>query len=133
MFRFSTTWVNYFSCIISLLVKVVQLELFHTFPIPQVSFNPHDNTQVCAVGEKIFKLFRYNDGNLKQFAIHKVNALNYFSHVWLSEDHLLLGTDGGQLQLFEVGDLKNEFQVGMPQLSNKQSQTSSRDISRKAT
>ena len=101
---------------------------------PQISFNPQDNTQVCTVGEKIFKLFRYNEGNLKQFAIHKINALNYYSHVWVSEDRLLLGTDTGRVQLFEVGDLKNEFDVGVPRSSNKPSQASSaRDLSHRAT
>ena len=85
------------------------------------------------MGEKTFKLFRYSDGNLKQFAVHKMNSLNYLSHAWLSEDQVLLGTDSGHLQLFEVGDLKNEFQVGASQLSTRPSQASSRDHSRKPT
>ena len=99
----------------------------------QVSFNPQDNAQVCAVGEKIFKLFRLNEGHLKQFAVHKMNQLNYFSHAWLSEDQVLLGADGGRLQLFEVGDLKSEFEVGASLVSTRQSQASSRDLSRKPT
>ena len=104
------------------------------FPLTQISFNPQDNKQVCVVGEKIFKLFRYNEGNLKQFAIHKMNSLNYYSHTWISEDRILLGTDCGLLQLFEFGDLKNEFEVGAGHsLSAKRSQASSRDLSRKVT
>lgn len=78
---------------------------------PQVSFNPEDNTQICLSGEKLFKLFRYNEGNLKQFAFVKVEAQNYLCHAWLSEDRLALGTDGGKIQLFEGGELKNEFTV----------------------
>ena len=85
------------------------------------------------MGEKTFKLFRLSEGNLKQFAVHKTNQLNYFSHGWISEDQVLLGTDCGRLQLFEVGDLKSEFEVGASQLSTRQSRTSSRDLSRKAT
>ena len=90
---------------------------------------------MCAVGEKLFKLFRYSEGNLKQFGLIKINPLNYFSHAWISEDRLLLGTDNGRVQLFEVGDLKNEFEVGVRAGSSldKPSQASSRDLSRRAT
>ena len=88
----------------------------------QVSFNPQDNTQVCVIGEKIFKLFRYNEGNLKQFAFMKSEPQNYLCQAWLSEDRLVLGTDSGKVQLFEVGELKNEFDV---QLSSRGSADSS--------
>ena len=67
---------------------------------------------MSVIGEKLFKLFRYSEGNLKQFAFLKTNPLNYLSHTWLSEERLMLGTDGGKVQLFEIGDLKNEFEVG---------------------
>lgn len=77
----------------------------------QVSFNPQDNTQVCVVGEKLFKLFRYSEGNLKQFGIMKIEPSNYLCQAWISEDRLVLGTDNGKVQLFEVGELKNEFDV----------------------
>jgi WD40 repeat protein len=102
-----------------------------TYPIRQVSFNPQDNTQMCAVGEKTFKLFRLSEGQLKQFAVNKMNQLNYFSHVWVSEDQVLLGSDTGRLQLFEVGDLRNEFEVGATsQQGVAARQPSSRDLSR---
>ena len=81
--------------------------------LKQVSFNPQDNTQVCVVGEKIFKLFRYSEGNLKQFAFSKLEPSNYLCQAWLSEDQLVLGTDRGKVQLFEVGELKNEFVVNI--------------------
>ena len=69
---------------------------------------------MCVVGDKTFKLFRYNEGSLKQFAFTKVEPLNYLSHTWLSEERLLLGTDKGKVQLFEVADLRNEFIVNQP-------------------
>ena len=47
----------------------------------QVSFNPQDNTQICVVGEKTYKLFRYSEGNLKQFAFMKGDPLNYLCQV----------------------------------------------------
>lgn len=92
----------------------------------QVSFNPEDNTQICLSGEKLFKLFRYNEGNLKQFAFVKVEAQNYLCHAWLSEDRLVLGTDNGKIQLFEGGDLKNEFTVHAATTDDKDSNDSSR-------
>lgn len=39
--------------------------------VHQVSFNPTDNTQLCVVGNGIFKLFRYQEGMLKAFAFQK--------------------------------------------------------------
>lgn len=83
------------------------------YAMHHVSFNPQDNTQVCVVGEKTFKLFRYSEGNLKQFAFMKADPLNYLCQAWISEDRLVLGSDNGRVQLFEVGELKNEFRVSL--------------------
>lgn len=77
----------------------------------QVSFNPQDNTQLCVVGQGIFKLFRYSEGNLKQFAFQKLDPQNFLSHVWLSDEKIVAGTDTGRLLLFESGELRNEFHV----------------------
>ena len=62
-------------------------------------------------GEKIFKLYRYSEGNLKQFAFMKAEPSYYLCLSWISEDRLVLGTDNGKVQLFEVGELKNEFSI----------------------
>lgn len=77
----------------------------------QVSFNPQDNTQLCVVGNGIFKLFRYSEGNLKQFAFQKMEPQNFLCHTWLSDERVIAGTDTGRLLLFESGELKNEFSV----------------------
>ena len=50
----------------------------------QVSFNPLDNTQVCVIGNHIFKLFRYIDGNLKHFGFQKMEPQHLLSHAWVS-------------------------------------------------
>jgi hypothetical protein len=39
--------------------------------VTQVSFCPSDNTSLCVVGNGIFKLFRYQEGSLKQLPIQK--------------------------------------------------------------
>ena len=77
----------------------------------QVSFNPQDNTQLCVVGQGIFKLFRYSEGNLKQFAFQKLDPQNFLSHAWLSDEKIVAGTDSGRLLLFESGELRNELHV----------------------
>ncbi|KAH3831997.1 cilia- and flagella-associated protein 57-like [Dreissena polymorpha] len=81
-------------------------------PIYQVSFNPQDNTQLCVVGNGIFKNFRYSEGNLKVFNIQKVEPQNYLCHAWVSEERVIVGTDTGKLMLFEAGEMKHEFNLG---------------------
>ena len=78
----------------------------------QVTFNPQDNTQLCVVGNGIFKLFRYSEGNLKQFAFQKMEPQNFLCHAWVSDERIIAATDTGKLLLFESGELRNEFHVG---------------------
>ncbi|KAL5016238.1 hypothetical protein ScPMuIL_005827 [Solemya velum] len=80
-------------------------------PIYQVTFNPQDNTQLCVVGNGIFKHFRYSEGNLKTFNFQKMEPQNYLCHAWVSEERVIVGTDTGRLLLFEAGELKNEFHI----------------------
>jgi hypothetical protein len=81
-------------------------------PIYQVSFNPQDNTQVCVTGHGIFKLFRYGENTLKQFAFQKgdVNR-HYLCQSWINEERILVGTDIGKVLLFESGEMKGEYPV----------------------
>lgn len=54
------------------------------------------------------------DTSLKQFGYTKSDILlNYLCHTWVSEDRLLLGTDTGKVQLFEMADLRNEFYANL--------------------
>uniref|UniRef100_A0A8C5QD76 Cilia and flagella associated protein 57 n=1 Tax=Leptobrachium leishanense TaxID=445787 RepID=A0A8C5QD76_9ANUR len=80
-------------------------------PIYQVSFNPQDNTQICATGRGVFKLFRYVEGNLKQTNYQKVDALHFLCHAWLSDDRVICGTDSGRLCLWESGELRWEYTI----------------------
>ena len=81
----------------------------------QVTFTPQDNTQLCVVGHGIFKLFRYSEGNLKQFAFQKMEPQNYLCQAWVSDERVIVGTDNGKLFLFEAGELKNEFNLAAQQ------------------
>ena len=69
-------------------------------------------------------MFRYSDENLKQFAFTKVELQNYLCHAWISEERLLLGTDCGKIQLFEIGDLRNEFFLNPPLSEHSSAMTS---------
>ena len=77
----------------------------------QVSFNPHDNTQVCVSGSGVFKLFRCTEGALKQSNFLELESQNFLSHTWMSEERVIVGTDTGKLMVFESGDLRWEMNV----------------------
>ncbi|KAM5149014.1 cilia- and flagella-associated protein 57 [Mantella aurantiaca] len=94
--------------------------------IYQVSFSPHDNTQICITGQGVFKIFRYVEGNLRQTNFQKVDAQNFLCHAWLSEDRVICGTDTGRLCLWESGDLRWEQSIegrGVQQLQSDRRQS----------
>uniref|UniRef100_W5MH82 Cilia- and flagella-associated protein 57 n=1 Tax=Lepisosteus oculatus TaxID=7918 RepID=W5MH82_LEPOC len=89
-----------------------------TNPISQVSFNPQDNTQICVSGNGVFKLFRYAEGTLKQSNFQKLEAHNFLSHMWVSDERVIVGTETGRLLVFESGDLRWEMSV-VPKLTTR--------------
>ncbi|XP_070706449.1 cilia- and flagella-associated protein 57 [Pempheris klunzingeri] len=80
-------------------------------PVTQVSFNPHNNTQLCVSGAGVFKLFRYSEGALKQSSFSKVESINFLCHTWMTEERVIAGTDTGRLLVFESGDLRREINM----------------------
>ena len=62
-------------------------------------------------------MFRYSEGNLRQFAHQKNDTRNYLCHAWVSDERVIAGTDNGLLQLFEAGELKDNNNFGLPQPS----------------
>lgn len=77
----------------------------------QVSFNPFNNTQLCASGTGVFKLFRYTEGALKQSSFPKVESINFLCHTWMTAERVIAGTDTGRLLVFESGNLRREISV----------------------
>lgn len=77
-----------------------------------MSFNPQDNTQLCVVGNTIFRHFRYSEGNLKPFSFQKLEPQNYLCHAWVTEERIVVGTDNGRLLIFEAGEMKSEIYLG---------------------
>jgi len=77
----------------------------------KVSFNPQDNTQICAVGHGLFKMFRYNDSTLKPSQSLKQENFNFTCHSWISDDRLLAGTDQGKLFVIQNGEILHEIKI----------------------
>ncbi|XP_063772106.1 cilia- and flagella-associated protein 57-like isoform X2 [Pseudophryne corroboree] len=83
----------------------------HKNSIYKVSFNPYDSTQICVTANRIFRLFHYIEGNLKQINSQKVGAHNFLCHTWLSTDRVICGTDNGKLCLWEFGLVRWEHNI----------------------
>ncbi|ORY53581.1 hypothetical protein BCR33DRAFT_3766 [Rhizoclosmatium globosum] len=76
----------------------------------QVSFNPNDNSQICVIGNGIFKMFRYAEGSLKPFLFQKFEARNFLCHCWTADERIVIGTDDSRILICEAnGELKNEI------------------------
>uniref|UniRef100_A0A8C3R6X7 Cilia and flagella associated protein 57 n=1 Tax=Cyanoderma ruficeps TaxID=181631 RepID=A0A8C3R6X7_9PASS len=101
-----TCWLWEKQQLVATLKKILPL-----FFVPQVSFNPQDNTQVCITGNGFFKLFKYSEGYLKQMNLQRGEPENYLCHAWLSEEEVICGTDTGKLSLFETGELHWEKRI----------------------
>ncbi|XP_037535006.1 cilia- and flagella-associated protein 57 [Nematolebias whitei] len=80
-------------------------------PVTQVSFNPHNNVQLCVTGTGVLKLFRYSEGALKQSSAAKMDSVNFLCHAWTSEQRVIAGTDTGRLLVSECGDLRKEIRM----------------------
>ncbi|XP_029007881.1 cilia- and flagella-associated protein 57 [Betta splendens] len=80
-------------------------------PVTQVSFNPHNNTQLCVSGRGVFKLFRFADGALKPSSFSKVDSITFLCHAWVTEERVVAGTDTGRLLAFESGGLRREISI----------------------
>ncbi|CAM9161858.1 unnamed protein product [Discosporangium mesarthrocarpum] len=85
---------------------VAKVRTSDVLPIYQVSFSPVDATLACVCGNSIFQFYRITDNDMRSMPELKVNLHNFLSHTWLKqpEDHLVLGTESGQLVLFRSGD-----------------------------
>ncbi|KAI7809591.1 cilia- and flagella-associated protein 57 [Triplophysa rosa] len=82
-----------------------------TGTITQVSFNPQDNTQICVSGNGVFKIFRYAGEVLKQSSTFKPDSQNFLCHTWMPKEQVIVGTETGQLMLFDSGRLRWEMNL----------------------
>jgi cilia- and flagella-associated protein 57 len=88
-------------------VASVKISLSDDNPVNQVSFCPWDATLAVVIGKGFVRMFRIVDGVLKStpLPVRRDNA-NFISHIWLPDDVLLLGTEGGEILLVENNEYR---------------------------
>lgn len=77
----------------------------------QVCFSTTENTHMSVVGDGVFKMYRYLDGVLRQFAMQKADFPHFVSHAWLTSDLLIGGTVDGRLIVLDSTEYKREYVV----------------------
>ena len=100
----------------------VKVSLSDDNAVNQISFCPWDPTLAVVIGKGFVRMFRIVDGVMKSspLPVRRENA-NFISHIWLPDDILLLGTEGGEILLIE----NNEYRgVIFPSQSGPGSSTS---------
>ena len=83
----------------------------------QVCFSVSENTHMSVVGDGVFKMYRYLDGVLRQFAMQKADFPHFICHAWLSPDLVIGGTVNGRLIVMDSIDYKREYVV-FPDIEN---------------
>ncbi|GBG33254.1 Cilia- and flagella-associated protein 57 [Hondaea fermentalgiana] len=75
-------------------------------PLTRCSFNPVDPSVACVTGDGIFKAFRIVESIFKPMPnlLGQMEPKRFTAHLWLNDDRVLLGTDAGELILFEAGE-----------------------------
>lgn len=77
----------------------------------KVSFNPQDNSQICAIGNSVLKMYRYTDGILKNYLSLKQDVHHFTAHAWLSETLLLVGNNRAELFLVQNCEIQMEYKL----------------------
>ncbi|KAI8901791.1 hypothetical protein BC833DRAFT_76653 [Globomyces pollinis-pini] len=76
----------------------------------QCLMNPMDNTQISVVGNGIFRIYRFSEGQLKLSSNPKIDQRNVLCHTWTTEDRVICGTEDGKVMIYDSsGELKFDF------------------------
>ncbi|PHJ15181.1 wd g-beta repeat-containing protein, partial [Cystoisospora suis] len=69
------------------------------------SFNPLDSNIVCLIGDGVSRLMKLQEGSFRPVQNHllKREGQGYTCHAWLTDGNLIVGTEGGELILFDNG------------------------------
>jgi len=85
--------------------------------IHECSFNPQDSSQVCVIGDGVFKFFRLQEGTFKSIPnqlskLREASNQNYVCHAWVQpQDRLVVCSESGDALLFDNG---GEFKMVLP-------------------
>ena len=90
-------------------MAAVRVSMVPETKVYQVTFNPQDNTQLCATGDGLFKLFRYQEGTLKQLAVPKMDPQNCLCQAWLSDSRVVVGTDRSKVRSAGAWQMRAPF------------------------
>jgi len=82
------------------------IQVSESSPCTGGSFSIVDAGIVAVTGNEIFKFYRVGEGELRPMPSSNLEGVNVISHVWLNqpEDHLVLGTDDGELIVYNRSD-----------------------------
>lgn len=82
---------------------VASISISDGSPINKCSFSPTDATIACASGKDYIKFFRISDREIRPLQETYLEGNNFTCHAWLKvpEEHLVVGTDTGDLLLFQ--------------------------------
>lgn len=79
--------------------------------LKKVSFNPQDNSQICAIGNSVLKMYRYTDGILKNSVSLKQDVHHFTAHAWVAEDKIIVGNNRAELFLVQNCEILNEYKL----------------------
>jgi len=66
---------------------------------------------MSVVGDGVFKMYRYTDGGLRQFAMQRADFPHFVSHAWFTSDLLLAGTIDGRLIVMDSAEYRREYTI----------------------
>ncbi|KAI9091005.1 quinon protein alcohol dehydrogenase-like superfamily [Phlyctochytrium arcticum] len=83
-------------------------------PVTQVSINPLDETELCAISQGRACLYRYTEGSLRQVNFSGLPQLDYTCHAWLPPipSRLALGTSAGEIVVLLNGEVIQTLHFG---------------------
>ncbi|GMH77228.1 hypothetical protein TrST_g6546 [Triparma strigata] len=83
------------------------VQVSENFPLYQTSFCPLDASVACVSGKDRLSFYRVLDNELRVIPSSTLTDTNVLCHVWMKqpEDHLVVGTDEGELLVYEKSSL----------------------------
>ncbi|KAI8930320.1 WD40-repeat-containing domain protein [Entophlyctis helioformis] len=90
-----------------------------TTDVSLMTCNHHDpiNTQICATGNNLFRIFRFVEGVFKMAHQNKMDK-NILCHSWVNESRIVAGTQDSKILIFDAGELVLEISYVIPHSGN---------------
>lgn len=84
-----------------------KVQISEHYPVYQTSFSPVDASVACVSGKDRLSFYRVLDNELRSIPSSTLENTNVLCHAWLKqpEDHMIIGTDDGDLIVYEKSSL----------------------------